>query len=81
MAYFSNGFEGMVFDEQCCRCKYGKMPCPIAWVQSYYNYSAVGNKVATAILNYLVKNDGTCSMYEMGKKDFFIDENQVEMKF
>lgn len=33
MAYFSNGFEGMVFDEQCCRCKYGRMPCPIAWVQ------------------------------------------------
>ena len=33
MAYFSNGTEGEVFVEQCCKCKYGKSLCPIAWVQ------------------------------------------------
>ena len=77
MAYFSNGSEGEVFDLQCCRCKYGESPCPVAWVQGIYNYKAVGNKIATGILNELVKNDGTCTVFEMAKKDFFIDENQL----
>lgn len=70
MAYFSNGTEGMRFDEQCSMCKYGEEPCPIAMVQMQYNYDACNNKVATAILNKLVKNNGTCKMYELAEKDF-----------
>lgn len=76
MAYFSNGSEGMAFDNQCAKCKYGMLPCPIAWVQMNYNYDAVNNKTATKILNDLVKNDGTCQMYELDKINFHKDPNQ-----
>lgn len=79
MAYFSNSSEGAVFDEQCSRCKYGEEPCPIAAVQMIYNYDAVDNEVATNILNGLVRQDGTCEMYELAKKDFFIDPNQEKL--
>jgi len=57
MAYFSNGTEGMAFEEQCSICKYGEKPCPIALVQSLYNYEAVKNETASNILTTLVSND------------------------
>ena len=76
MAYFSNGTEGMCFDDQCQKCKYGQMACPIAFVQLLFNYDAANNKVATEILNILVRNDGTCNMWDEFKADFFKDPNQ-----
>ena len=79
MAYFSNGSEGMVFDDQCAKCKFGDKPCPIALVQINYNYDACNNEVARNILNTLVKQDGTCTVFEMAKKDFFRDPNQLDM--
>ena len=69
MAYFSNGTEGMAFDDQCAKCKFGDLACPIALVQIHYNYGAVGNEVATQILNHLVKNDGTCMMLKEFEDD------------
>ena len=69
MAYFSNGSEGMVFDEQCSRCKYGQEPCPIALVQMEHNYDACNNPTARKILDTLVKDDGTCEMFETFKDD------------
>lgn len=79
MAYFSNGSEGMVFDDQCARCKYGDKPCPIALVQMTYNYDACNNEVARKILDTLVKNDGTCTMHETFKHDFFTDPAQLNL--
>lgn len=81
MAYFSNGTEGMVFDGQCAMCKYGKHPCPIAWVQIDANYDQIKDTTGTAtkILNHLVKDDGTCAMWEMAKVDFAIDPNQLQL--
>jgi len=70
MAYFPNGISGDVFREQCMRCRYGDQPCPVAWVQINYNYDACNNEVASAILHDLIKQDGTCSMFEMDK-DWF----------
>ena len=64
MAYFSNSTEGAVFDEQCSCCRFGQEPCPIALVQILYNYDACNNKVARAILDDLVKDDGTCLMFK-----------------
>jgi Fe-S-cluster-containing hydrogenase component 2 len=81
MAYFSNGSAGMVFDDQCNKCKYGMKPCPIALVQMSYNYDAVNNEVATNILDALVKDDGTCQMWKEFKDDFAIDPNQLEIEF
>jgi len=82
MAYFSNGSEGTVFDDQCARCKYGTKPCPIAFVQMDANYDQHNDTsgTATKILNHLVKDDGTCMVYEMAKLDFGIDPNQLELE-
>ncbi len=81
MAYFSNGSEGMVFDDQCGSCKYGQHPCPIALVQMEYNYDQCKDKsgVATKILNTLVKEDGACTMKETFKHDFLIDPSQLNL--
>lgn len=79
MAYFSNGSEGMCFDEQCSICKYGDRPCPIANVQFMYNYDACNNKVVTKILDELVKQDGRCMMFETFKKDFHIDARNLKL--
>ena len=70
MAFFSNSSQGECFANQCDKCKYGQSFCPIAYIQTTYNYDAVNNKIATSILNDLVKNDGTCEMYKSFKKDF-----------
>ena len=67
MAYFANGTEGMYFEEQCSKCKYGNDPCPIAFVQAFYNYEAAKNKIARSILDDLVQDNGVCRMYEMMK--------------
>jgi hypothetical protein len=73
MAYFSNGSEGMVFDEQCSICKYGDKPCPIASIQYEFNYSQNGNYIAEQIMDKLVNDDGECSMFKAFKIDFEID--------
>lgn len=62
MAYFSNGTEGEVFDEECSKCIFGDKPCPIALVQAEFNYSACNVPVARKILDALVKNSGECAM-------------------
>lgn len=70
MAYFPNGSAGEVFAEQCSKCRYGEGYCPIHFVQYNYNYDACNNKVASAILNALVSNCGTCSMFALDPKHF-----------
>jgi hypothetical protein len=72
MAYFSNSSEGVCFEDQCSICKYGQEACPIALVQVLYNYDACNNEIASAILDALVKNDGTCTVFEMAESDFNI---------
>lgn len=79
MAYFPNGTSGMVFEDQCSKCKYGKASCPIAVAQYLYNYESANNEIATKILEALVKDDGTCSMWKAFKRDFEIDPNQVKL--
>ena len=74
MAYFSNGNEGMAFENQCAKCKYGNEPCPIAWVQMDNNYEACNNEVARKILDSLVKDDGTCTVFELMKSDLKITD-------
>lgn len=73
MAYFPNGTSGEVFDEQCGRCRYGQEPCPVYLVQSIHNYDACNNKVATAILGALVKQDGSCQMFKLDPEWFGSD--------
>ena len=73
MAYFSNSSDGMRFDEQCAKGKYGQKPCPIAFVQVTYNYDACDNETATAILDELVKPDGTCAMLSLASADLAVN--------
>ena len=68
MAYFSNGSEGMAFDEECSTCPIGQEPCPIFLVQIEYNYEACNNEVARSILEKLVADNGTCSMKQLLKR-------------
>jgi len=79
MAYFSNSSEGAEFDEQCSICKYGEEPCPIFAVQMLYNYDACNNEVATKILEELVRQDGTCAMFETFRKDLYIDAKNLKL--
>lgn len=81
MAYFSNSSEGDCFYEQCAICKYGAEPCPIAFIQMEYNYSACNNEIATKILSSLVEDDGTCTMFKEFRKDFEIDKTQLKINF
>lgn len=74
MAYFPNGTSGECFSEQCGRCRFGEMACPIYVVQSTYNYDACNVPVARKILDALVKNDGTCAMFAMDPECFRSDE-------
>ena len=79
MAYFSNSDDGFLFDTQCLSCKYGEQPCPIFLAQTTHNYEAVGNETATAILDLLVKQDGTCTMLKLAKKDLWLNPNQTKL--
>jgi len=79
MAYFSNGSEGSVFDYQCSICKYGNKQCPIAAIQMEYNYDQIGNKLVSKILNDLVKDDGSCSMWNTFRDDLD-NTSDIEIK-
>lgn len=70
MAYFPNGSAGECFDAQCLRCRYWERECPIYLVQHDYNSRACNNKVARAILDALVADDGTCSMFSLDPENF-----------
>lgn len=78
MAYFSNSGEGAAFMEQCARCKHGQSACPVFYVQSVFNYKACNNEVASAILNELVAQDGTCFVLKMAQADFLIPSQEVK---
>lgn len=80
MAYFSNGSEGEVFDDQCARCKFGQKPCPISAVQMLYNYDACNVPVARKILDSLVANSGECAMFKMSPATFAIDTTQIKLE-
>jgi hypothetical protein len=73
MAYFSNGTEGMVFDDQCSICKYGDKPCPIAAIQAEFNYSQHDSGTSRKIMTALVSQSGECCMFKEFKSDFEID--------
>lgn len=79
MAYFSNSSDGEQFESQCDKCIFGKEPCPIAFIQMEYNYTAASNDTATKILNHLVQDDGTCTMWNQfqSKLEFKLEENDM----
>jgi len=77
MAYFSNGSEGAVFENDCAGCLFGEDACPIAFVQINWNYEAARseNKVAGEILNHLVRQDEKTFEYKgCAMKKLLIDK-------
>jgi len=69
MAYFSNGTEGSILDEQCAVCPVGRdpdAPCPVLWVQTNWNYKQIveGKREGPVaeILTSLVDDNGKCQM-------------------
>lgn len=78
MAYFPNGTSGACFDAQCAQCRFGDRACPIYFVQSTHNYGACNNETARAILDHLVREDGSCAMFALEPECFRSDErNQM----
>jgi len=76
MAYFANGCEGEVFDEECAGCIFGDKPCPIAWITAEHNYSACNNPEARAIMDKLVKQNGECCMRRAFPEVFAADKEK-----
>ena len=66
MAYFSNGTEGMILDDQCSECLHADPDagCPISLLQMNFNYeqNKAGNKKLREAMNYLINDDGVCQM-------------------
>jgi len=44
-----------------------------------FNYDAVNNEIATKILDELVKQDGTCTMFDTFRKDFHCDAKNLKL--
>lgn len=86
MAYFSNGSEGECMENQCAKCIFGELSCPIALVQYNHNYSACNNKEARKILDTLINDNGDCSMYNefenvlSREKNGEYPENKMQLK-
>ena len=88
MAYFSNGTEGMMYEEQFCdKCVHQGIDsngegkgCPIWNAHFMYNYDAAGNETAKGILEMLIptRSDGLfadeCSMFQET-----IDDGQMNL--
>ena len=66
MAYFSNGTEGMILDDQCSECLHADpdVGCPISLLQMNFNYeqNKTGNEKLEEAMNYLINKDGVCQM-------------------
>ena len=62
MAYFSNGTEGEVLDLQCARCSIGGKQCPVALVQSLYNYQQHEHSKLRDAMNLLIDEAGVCQV-------------------
>lgn len=66
MAYFSNGSEGAILDNQCAECPLGEKPCPIALAQQLFNYKQIDKNgernVAAEVLDSLINEEGICQM-------------------
>lgn len=65
MAYFANGTEAMIFEEQfCSRCVHGD-DCPIMLLHMIHNYDECNNP--NSMLHVLIPRkgafNGDCSMF------------------
>jgi DnaJ-class molecular chaperone len=57
----------MVLDEQCGECPYGELPCPIAIVQTMFNYDQCNIPKFEEAMNQLVNEKGECMMFKLAK--------------
>ena len=67
MAYFSNGSERDVLDEQCDDCHIANnYPCPLLAIQEHYNYKQYekgkGFKYLRKAMNLLINKNQSCQM-------------------
>lgn len=80
MAYFSNGTEGMIWEEQWCnRCVHNKDPeedggCVVLFVHLLHNYDQTDNEALESVLGCLIPTNedgfaGECKMFIEETKD------------
>ncbi len=69
MAYFANGSEGMILDNQCVDCLHANSnaACPINFVHITYNYDQCsdGQEKLRDCLSKLVNDSGICQMRKL----------------
>lgn len=82
MAYFSNGSEGEIFDNQCAECLHQdeETMCPIAFVQTHFNYDQLsdGQEKLREAVTMLVDEKGNCRMKPLIDK-YLPDPRQQKM--
>jgi hypothetical protein len=64
MAYFSNGSEGEILEDQCQECILGLGGCPTYGVQFNFNYDQMSNEKLKEAMNMLVNEKGICQTKE-----------------
>ena len=83
MAYFSNGTEGDILNQQCCDCPLpDDSPCPILLMQLTFNYKQIINgkpSLASEVMNTLVNKKGECQMKPLLDKDWGKDTKTEDM--
>lgn len=67
MAYFSNGSEGEILDNQCDECHLSyEAPCPVLLVQQLFNYRQLDENgeetMVSEAMNNLIDEEGICKM-------------------
>lgn len=64
MAYFANGSEGEILENQCDTCVHAHDDgvCPISAIQMLFNYEQIDNPDLNAAMSILVDDEGICQM-------------------
>jgi len=67
MAYFENGNQSEVLDEQCLTCPLGNHQCPVYTVQSLFNFDQMegGNDKLRQCMIFLVDDAGVCQVKQL----------------
>ncbi|MCK9274831.1 MAG: hypothetical protein M0P57_07060 [Syntrophales bacterium] len=70
MAYFQNGTDSELIDNECRNCELGKELCPVYLAQCLFNFEQMeeGKERLMQVLHLLIDDNGTCQMKKLIEK-------------
>lgn len=70
MAFFSNSSDGGILDRQCGECIHQDPDagCPVARVQTEFNYDQIDNDKLVRVLEILINKKGVCQLKPLIEK-------------